>query len=48
MKLKDNYCLAECDVVHMADKYRQSRETYRLHLMDRDIFYREESGSRLL
>jgi len=24
------------------------RETYRLHLMDKDIFYREDKGSRLL
>jgi hypothetical protein len=39
MKLKDNYCLAECDVVYMVDKYRQCRENYSLHLMD--IFYRD-------
>jgi hypothetical protein len=39
MKLKDNYCLAERDLVYMVDKYRQCREIYSLHLTD--IFQRD-------
>jgi hypothetical protein len=45
MKLKDNYSLGERDVVYMADKYRQCRETYRLHFKGKNIFYREGSGT---